>query len=158
MHQARIHALYNSFTFSTWDQIQSLEYGRQALTTDSQRYNVYDGLLCGISLTGSIPFPLYNRYDVCQLDFSSKTAFLEISFPNQAFPEVAIVFDPSLCIDAMHIAFGGDGGKSLGPLLLQHTVILGMEREWVRTVREMVFRISFKTRTDTYQYPLVNDK
>lgn len=111
MHQARIHALYNSFTFGTWDQIQSLEYGRQALTTDSQRYNVYDGLLCGISLTGSIPFPLYNRYDVCQLDFSSKTAFLEISFPNQAFPEVAIVFDPSLCIDAMHIAFGGDGRR-----------------------------------------------
>lgn len=43
-----------------------------------------------------------------------------------------------------------DGGKLLAPLLLQHAVLLGMETEWERRVREMAFRISFKTKADTF--------
>jgi hypothetical protein len=34
-----------------------------------------------------------------------------------------------------------DGGKSLTPLLLQQALIVGMETEWERRVRDMAFRM-----------------
>lgn len=104
------------------------------------------GYCVAFSLTGSTVSSRYNRvYNVCWLDLSSKVTLLDITFPGHTFPEVASYWPvrqySSMWCTSLSAWMETDGGKSLTPLLLQQALIVGMETEWERRVRDMAFRM-----------------